>query len=187
MANSTVAAGCFTGRLQPIHNGHIELMLRVLANHELLIVAITNPDAESRIEDEAHPTRHLAESNPFNFDQRSAMVHAALTEARIDRSRYSIVPFPLHDAQRVGNYVPLDAMQYVRVFSPWEVRKVRLLAAYGYSVREVTSNIESRISGTDIRAAITSGSPWKHLVAGEVANLIEQYSDALFNDFGSSI
>ena len=173
---STLVPGCFTGRLQPIHLGHIELLQHVLDRHEHLIVGITNPDPTSRLEHADHPTRHLEASNPFTFYERSMMVHAALAAASVPRQRYAIVPFPLHDPARVEHYVPLDAVQYVRVFSRWEEQKVSTLAEYGYDVQVVAGDVASRISATEIRTALRDGQPWTHLVAGTVADLIARYT-----------
>lgn len=175
MAPSKPAAGCVTGRLQPVHNGHLELFRMVLDAGLRLVVGITNPDPPSRAEHPDHGSRHLEENNPFTYYQRMTMVRAALRSAHVERDRYEIVPFPLHDRDRVGHYVPFDVVQYVRVFSRWEAGKAEMLRGYGYSVKAIQGDVEQRITATDIREGLRRGRPWHHLVAPPVAELIESY------------
>ncbi|MDH3462101.1 MAG: hypothetical protein OEM32_00555, partial [Acidimicrobiia bacterium] len=63
--NSWSEAGCVSGRFQPLHNDHLELIIKVLDRHDLLMVAITNPDADTREEHSSNPVRHRPQSNPF--------------------------------------------------------------------------------------------------------------------------
>lgn len=176
MAPSHAPAGCVTGRLQPVHNGHLELFRMVLAAGLRLIVGITNPDPPSREAHPDHDSRHLAENNPFTFHQRLTMVHAALASAGISPVRYDIVPFPLHNPERVEHYVPLDVVQYVRVFSsPWEAGKADMLRGYGYTVELVDGDGEHRITASSIREAYRLGRPWRDLVPAPVADLVDDY------------
>lgn len=164
----TSDVGCVTGRFQPLHHGHLELFGEVLRRHGRLIVAITNPDPSTHVPDPTHGERHLPESNPFTFFERCRFVEEALRESPVGRDRFSIVPFPLHRPELWHHYVPLEAVQYVRVFSLWERRKVELLSKR-YRVYELTGT--KRHSGTSIRARIEAGEPWDEDVPRSVAAL----------------
>ncbi|MDH3729700.1 MAG: cytidyltransferase [Acidimicrobiia bacterium] len=166
--------GCVTGRLQPMHLDHLDLFRTVLARHEHLIVAVTNPDPTARIAHPQHDSRHLGDDNPFTYYERQAFVRAALVADGIASGRFEIVPFPLHSADLVEQYVPLGVTQYVRVFAPWEESKAEMLRSYGYHVVVLPGDAAARRSGRDVRAALRSASEWRHLLPRSVATGVEQ-------------
>jgi nicotinamide mononucleotide adenylyltransferase len=172
---ASIALTCVTGRFQPLHLQHLELLLEALATSERLIAAITNPDPGTR---EARPEsahRHLPESNPFTYHERLQLVGAALTEARVPAARFDIVPFPLHHPEVWPHYVPLRAEQLVRVHSPWEAAKARDLEAAGYAVRTLVGDPRTRISGVEVRRALREDGAWQALVPGAVVPLVERF------------
>ncbi len=168
-----LSLGCVTGRFQPLHKGHLELLLHVLDLHPRLMVAITNPDPSTRRRDEDSSHRHLEEDNPFTFYERLAFVHAALNEAHIERRRYDVVPFPLHEPDRWQSYVPLEATHYVRAYSPWERKKAKLLKSHGYEVVLIESGDVKEFASGDIRSAMRTGGPWHQWVPESVVPVIE--------------
>ncbi len=170
-SNRQVSAGCVSGRFQPLHNDHLELMMEVLRRHEILIVAITNPDADTRAEHVSNPERHRPSSNPFSYFERMRFVEAALSG--VPHSRFYIVPFPIHSATAVASYVPKYVTQFVRAYSDWERAKSLLLNSYGYKVESMSAGSAQPIRSTEIRRAIAEGRPWSHLVPLGVAPLID--------------
>tara|TARA_B100001123_G_scaffold379647_1_gene448729 strand:+ start:257 stop:844 length:588 start_codon:yes stop_codon:yes gene_type:complete len=167
--------GCVTGRFQPVHNGHIELFQTVLDVHSRLIVAITNPDPQTRWRHPNHASRHLEEANPFTFYERTTMVHAACQFVGISREQYDVVPFPLHEPERVTHYVPTNIIQYVRIFSSWEAGKAKMLQDYGYPVQSIDGNPATKIAASAVREGFGTGSDWRHLVPAPVADLVDYY------------
>ena len=172
MKNCDFTPGCLTGRFQPFHLGHLELFLQVVKCHRQIYVAITNPTPESRSFESTNPNRHLSESNPFSFKDRVAFIESVLTDNQIDRERVVIVPFSLTEPASWYLEVPPKTVRYVRVFSPWEKHKVKVLKQK-YKVEILPTNTSSPpIRATVIREAIKSNSPWTHLVPSGVASLI---------------
>ena len=169
--NRSERAGCVSGRFQPLHKDHLGLFAEVLNRHEYLIVAITNPDADTRSEHLSNPDRHQPSSNPFTYIERLHFVNAALSE--YPRSRFDIVPFPIHSASAVTSYVPTDVTQYVRAYSDWERAKTRILESYGYRVMGIGASSTQPIRASEIRRAIRERQPWAHLVPSAVEPLIE--------------
>lgn len=92
------------------------------------------------------------------------MVSASLAAAGLEADSYRIVPFPLDVPDLWSNYIPLDSVQIVRVFSDWEREKARRLKAAGYPVEILEGDTTRRISATDIRAAIAAEETWTHWV-----------------------
>ena len=163
-----------TGRFQPFHYDHLELVLHALTLGEHLLIGITNPDSRSLQEQAASTHRHLDASNPFTFFERAQMVGRALRDAGIRASRYDIVPFPLDAPAVWPAYIPLQATQVVRVFSAWERDKARQLEAGGYEVRLIDGDTQRRISATDIREAMRRDQDWYHLVPGGTRSVLDE-------------
>ena len=165
-------AGCLTGRFQPFHLDHLELFLQIARSHELVYVAITNPTIESRTFESTNPDRHLPESNPFSFEERVQFVELVAKEFGIDSRRVITVPFSLTEQSSWHSQVPLETLQYVRVYSPWEEHKVNVLSQK-YQVKMLMGNTTVRpIRATSIRMAMKTGCPWTHLVPSCVSTAI---------------
>jgi cytidyltransferase-like protein len=145
-----------TGRFQPVHAQHVELFGRALAEADRLAVAITNPDAEARHAQPTSAHRHTEQANPFTYYERARMLDAALAEAGL-ATRATVVPFDLTRPGVWGDYVPLAARQFVRVYDDWEQQKADWLTGAGYRVTVLDGDPAGRVSGTGIRAALRAG------------------------------
>lgn len=168
-----------TGRFQPFHIDHLELVLWALARAQRVCIGITNPVGELR---QPHPSsahRHRADANPWNDAQREALVRAALAAAGVDAARYDIVPFPLDDPARWATRVPPGTPQLVRVFSDWEREKLRRFEAAGWPVVALQGDPARRVSATDIRAALASGAPWRQWVPPGARELLAGWTSAV--------
>ena len=67
----------FVGRFQPFHLGHLEVLLRIVKEHEPLIV-IGSAEISHTLRD------------PFTAGERFMMIEAAMREADIEK--YTIIP-----------------------------------------------------------------------------------------------
>lgn len=146
----------FTGRFQPFHRDHLEMVGHALRLADKVVIGITNPDDSKR---EHHPSskhRHLAESNPLTYAQRKQLVAAALQAEGVEPSRFDIVRFPLDEVQRWPDLIPLGTPQLVRVFSDWEREKVRRFAAAGYPPVVLEGNPATRLEATKVRQAMAA-------------------------------
>lgn len=164
---------CVSGRFQPLHHDHIGLLTHVLDRGDRLVVAITNPDPGAHRQVEENAERHLLAANPFTYLERQQMVRAALAALGSSAS-VDVVPFPLHDPSVWASYVPRDAVQLVRVWSPWEERKVVLLTAGGHQVEVLRPEGSKLVSGTRIREQLAAGDPaWRQSVPAAVAAVVD--------------
>ena len=169
------ATGCVTGRFQPLHLDHLELLLYVLERHDRLVVAITNPDPARRTPEVANPARHLPESNPFTYWERLRFVRVALAEAGVEDHRIDVVPFPMDRPAEGFAYAPAGAVQYVRIYSPWEREKIERLRAAGWRVAVVDAPPRKALAGTDVREALRAGGEWREALPAAVARLVEAF------------
>lgn len=161
-----------TGRFQPVHAQHLELFALALAEHDHLVVAVTNPDAGARHPAATSAHRHTAAANPFTYYERVRLLDAALAGAGI-AERTTVVPFDLTRPERWDEYVPRRAVHYVRAFSAWESEKAGRLAAGGYAVVVVDGDPAAKLDATSIRARFDDGT-WPALVPPATVPLLAE-------------
>lgn len=151
-----------TGRFQPVHAQHLELFALALAEHDHLVVAVTNPDTGARHAAATSAHRHTDDANPFTYYERARLLAAALAGAGL-ADRATVVPFDLTRPQLWPEYVPRDAVQYVRAYSAWEADKAGRLADGGYAVVVVDGDPATKLDAATIRAGFRDDS-WVSLV-----------------------
>ncbi len=164
--------GMIHGRFQPFHNGHLEYLHLARERCQTLIIGITNPDPLQTAEEETSEHRHLDGANPFTFTERQMMIREVLFDEGVSLDRVIFIPFPVNLPDRWRYYVPAGAVQYIRVFSPWEQAKVDRLRAFGYRVEILQPGVEKRVEATEIRRRLTAGENWRELVPPGVARVI---------------
>ncbi len=148
--------GCVTGRFQPVHDQHLELIGIALAECAHVIVAVTNPDPGARHEELTSTHRHTAAANPFTYYERARLLDAAVTGAGW-AGRTTVVPFDLTRPGLWAEYVPREARQYVRAYDGWEKQKAAALEAGGYRVVVLAGDPTTKHSATDVRAQLSAG------------------------------
>lgn len=168
---------CVTGRFQPVHDQHLQLIEMALTRADRVIVAITNPDSDSRRAEATSAHRHTPQANPFSYFERSLLLQAALC-ARGWGSKVLIVPFDLTRPECWSQYVPMDALQIVRVYSDWEKEKCRQLEDAGYAVWQVQGEPALKMHSTSIRAAMSADQDWTKLVPSPTVSLLQGMLDA---------
>lgn len=169
--------GMIHGRFQPFHLGHLEYGLHAAARCDELVVGITNADPTWRRHTPESPHRASAQANPFPFWLRERLIRGALRDAGLDRDRLVIVPFPIHDPGLWDHYVPPDTRHYLRVFSPWEQRKVRELRAAGQVVEVLDPGAPKQVTATEVRRRLREGGDWQRLVPPAVATELQRELD----------
>jgi cytidyltransferase-like protein len=158
------------GRFQPFHLGHLEYLVAAAARCRRLAVGITSPEGFPVRPEPDDPLRHLPESNPFTYDERRRMVEAAAREAGV--GPVEPFPFPITEPELWDAHVPREAVQFVRVLSPWGASKLARFRARGHRVVVLDAPGGKRVSGHDVRAAMRDGGDWRALVPPAVAAVI---------------
>jgi nicotinamide-nucleotide adenylyltransferase len=167
--------GCVTGRFQPVHDQHLELVALALDECEHVIVAVTNPDPAGWHREPSSTHRHTAAANPFTFYERARLLAAALG-ARGWAQRTSVVPFDLTRPALWPHYVPDGTRHYVRAYSDWEREKARRFEAAGCAVRLLEGDAAARRTASDIRARmLADDGRWQALVPAATVPLLEQF------------
>lgn len=148
------------GRFQPLHNGHMEVIRKVAAESDHLIIGIGSAQYS-----------HTRE-NPFTAGERYLMIAEALKAEGIDDA-YVV---PVEDLNRYSVWVS----QVKSICPPFSIvysnnqYTRRLFYEAGFEVRDSPLYNRSEYSGTQVRQKILEGGDWKSLVPGKVAEIIEE-------------
>ncbi|WP_297648274.1 adenylyltransferase/cytidyltransferase family protein [Pseudonocardia sp.] len=164
--------GCVTGRFQPVHDQHLELIGIALDACEHVIVAVTNPDTAARHEEATSAHRHTPAANPFTYYERSRLLIAALDAAGYG-DRTTVVPFDLTRPHVWPEYVPPWAHQFVRAYDGWERQKADALRVGGYAVTVLDGDPATKRSASDIRVLLREGADWRGAVPAGVAPVLD--------------
>jgi nicotinamide mononucleotide adenylyltransferase len=173
--------GMVHGRFQPFHLEQLQYILNALTRCHHCVIGVTNPEPSEFKEEATSAHRHLTESNPFSYFQRVEMIRSSLIDAKIDPTRLSFVPFHIFNSSKWLYYLPRPdiVIQYVRVFSAWEEKKMSLFRAYGFEVEVIDRGMVKKIEATQVRRLMQTGGDWKRLVPQGTARVIEMIQGGL--------
>jgi len=152
--------GLLIGRYQPFHIGHLQCIQNVLKKLPEVIIAIGSAQYSH--------TLH----NPFTAGERLTMIRLALDEAKIDATKYYIIPIRdlrIHDLWVA--YVISQTPRFEVVFSNEPVTS-RLFKEAGFRVEPLTFFDREIYSATEIRERVVRGESWDKLVPPSVATYI---------------
>ena len=153
--------GLLIGRFQPFHIGHLHCVRYILAKTAELIIAIGSAQFSH--------TLH----NPFTAGERITMIRLALDEAKIDASKYYLIP--VRDLKIHDLWVPHLVSQTPRfevVFSNEPITS-RLFKEAGFRVEPIPFLDREDYSATEIRERVVKGSNWESLVPASIATYIK--------------
>jgi len=152
--------GLLVGRMQPIHDGHMDVIKRILDEVDEVIIGIGSAQLSHTLKD------------PFTAGERTMMINKALTENGITPSRYYITP--IQDVARNSLWVA----QVKMLTPPFEViysgnpLVQRLFIEAGYKVTTPPLYNREVYSGTEVRKRMLDGDKWKSLLPSSVVDVI---------------
>jgi nicotinamide-nucleotide adenylyltransferase len=181
----THRVACFTGRFQPFHNQHLEVLSALSQEFERIIIGVTNPDLSDLQEHNASLHRHTDQANPFSYESRVKIIQNSLTGlAQTELIEFEIIPFDLTTPESWK--VPAQTVFAVRIFSPWEKSKLALFTDQGYETLELPAP-SKKLSASDIRQSLAANdSNWKSFVATDATDTIQtQWNRAMATKVGA--
>jgi nicotinamide-nucleotide adenylyltransferase len=158
--------GLLVGRFQPFHLGHLQCVLYVLKKLPQIIIAIGSAQFSH--------TLH----NPFTAGERVTMIRLALDEAKIDASKYYLIPvrdLRIHDLW--VSHLISQTPRFEVVFSNEPITS-RLFKEAGFRVEPIPYYDRETYSSTEIRERVLQGEDWEKLVPSSIA----AYIKAVFGD-----
>ena len=157
-----VKRGIFVGRFQPFHDGHLEVIKKIIEDVDEVIIIVGSSQYS-----------HTPD-NPFTAGERISMIRKVLEEEGIQLSRIWIIPVPdvhqhaLWVSQIVG-YSPKFDVVYAN-----EPLTSRLFIEAGFKVKSVPFIKREVYWATEIRKRMREGENWEELVPSGVVNFIKK-------------
>lgn len=174
----TQRVACFTGRFQPFHNQHLEVLSALSHEFDRIIIGVTNPDIENLSEHVASLHRHTDAANPFPYESRVQIIKDSISELTdLNNLEIEIIPFDL--TQPDSWTVPAETVFALRIFSVWEASKLDLFTGQGFEVLELPAPA-TKISASDIREKLTTNdSTWhSHVAPGAIFTIQQEWDNA---------
>lgn len=154
--------GLLIGRMQPIHNGHIEVIKETLKIVDEIIIGIGSAQLSHTIKD------------PFTAGERIMMTTQALAEHDINPSKYYIIPMEDINMNAVWtSHVKMMTPPFNKVFSGNPLVQ-RLFEEEGYEIFAPPLYDRERLSGTEVRKRMLENKDWKSLVPKATVEIINE-------------
>ncbi|MEE1335605.1 nicotinamide-nucleotide adenylyltransferase [Methanobrevibacter sp.] len=156
--------GILIGRMQPVHNGHMEVIKQILDEVDEIIIGIGSAQASHELKD------------PFTAGERIVMMSQALAERDIDPSRYYIIPMQDINFNAIWvSHVKMLTPPFNIVYSGNPLVK-QLFSEEGYEVKQPPLYDRLHLSGTEVRRRILNDENWQELVPKASVDLINEIS-----------
>jgi len=176
--------GYYHGRFQPFHNGHLKMIKAMLAEHQEIIIGISNPFRSEAIftdkeknELKINNITRTKENNPWTYCQRVSMIRQSLRAERIDLERIIIIPnlrFSGYDINEV-NFPKELVVIWTMPSQPHNEVILENYIKEGWEVKTIEIK-EREGSGTLIRKMIKNNElGWEKYVPKGTAEVIKQY------------
>ncbi|AAT42714.1 nicotinamide-nucleotide adenylyltransferase [Picrophilus oshimae] len=148
------------GRFQPFHNGHMEILKRILHENDSVIIGIGSAQFSHTLKD------------PFTAGERHLMISSALEESGV--YNYYLVPIEDVNSNPLWvSHVESLTPPFQRVYTNNPLVK-RLFYEKGYEVLSMDLLNRKEWSGTSIRNKMIRGENWKKDVPPAVARVIDE-------------
>jgi nicotinamide-nucleotide adenylyltransferase len=172
----TQRVACFTGRFQPFHNQHLEVLSALSHKFDRIIIGVTNPDVTNLQEHSASQHRHTNDANPFSYESRVSIIKDSIAgSSDLFATEIEIIRFDLTTPK--SWQVPAGTVFALRIFSPWEASKLELFTDKGFETLELPAP-QNKLSASDIRASLAANeNNWESLVAhGAISTIRNEWN-----------
>ncbi|MFH1506652.1 MAG: adenylyltransferase/cytidyltransferase family protein [archaeon] len=154
--------GAFTGRFNPVHKGHINVIKNILSEVDKLIIGI----GSSNLQD--------TKENPFSGKERKEMLEAYLKEEGVDMSKIKILLLPDKTDYDSAIKNLFEHCDFDILFTHDEEFIKRLECKVKVEKLERTGKL-AHISSTKIRDAISKDEPWEQWTGKDGSKLIKKF------------
>ena len=154
--------GILIGRMQPVHNGHMQIIKQILDEVDEIIIGIGSAQISHELKD------------PFTAGERVVMMNQALAEMDVDPSRYYIIPMQDINFNAVWvSHVKMLTPPFSIVYSGNSLVK-QLFKEEGFDVRQPPLYDRLHLSGTEVRRRILEDGNWQELVPKATVDLLNE-------------
>ncbi len=150
------------GRMQPVHNGHMQVINKILEEVDELIIGIGSAQLSHEQKD------------PFTAGERIVMLTQALAEMGVDPSRYYIIPMQDINFNAIWvSHVKMLTPPFSIIYTGNSLVK-QLFSEEGIEVRQPPLYDRLHLSGTEVRRRILEDSNWQELVPKATVDVLAE-------------
>ena len=154
--------GILIGRMQPVHNGHMQIIKKILEEVDEVIIGIGSAQLSHELKD------------PYTAGERILMMTQALADRDVDPSRYYIIPMQDINFNAIWtSHVKMLTPPFSIVYSGNPLVK-QLFSEDGYEVRQPPLYDRLHLSGSEVRRRIIHDLDWRELVPDATVNLLNE-------------
>ncbi len=154
--------GILIGRMQPVHNGHMQVIDKILDEVDEIIIGIGSAQLSHELKD------------PFTAGERIVMMSQALAERDVDSSRYYIIPMQDINFNAIWvSHVKMLTPPFSIVYSGNPLVK-QLFQEESFEVRQPPLYDRLHLSGSEVRRRILAGENWQELVPNSTIELLDE-------------
>ena len=154
--------GILIGRMQPVHNGHMQVINKILEEVDEIIIGIGSAQLSHELKD------------PFTAGERIVMISQALADADVDPSRYYIIPMQDINFNAIwAAHVKMLTPPFSIVYSGNPLVK-QLFEEEGYEVKNPPLYDRLHLSGSEVRRRILAGENWQELVSDSTIEVMDE-------------
>lgn len=154
--------GLLVGRMQPVHEGHLQVIKSILEDVDEVIIGIGSAQLSHTLKD------------PFTAGERVMMLTKALSENGISASKYYIIPVQDVACNSIWvAHIRMLTPPFKYIYSGNSLVQ-RLFLEAGYEVTEPPLFNRENYSGTEVRKRILNDGDWESLVPKSVADVIRE-------------
>ena len=154
--------GILIGRMQPVHNGHMQVIDKILDEVDEIIIGIGSAQLSHELKD------------PFTAGERIVMMSQALAESGVDSSRYYIIPMQDINFNAIWvSHVRMLTPPFSIVYSGNPLVK-QLFQEESFEVRQPPLYDRLHLSGSEVRRRILAGENWQELVPNATIELLDE-------------
>jgi nicotinamide-nucleotide adenylyltransferase len=154
----------FIGRFQPLHHGHIYVLMNILKSYKIVKIGIGSSQLSNTFND------------PFTNIERREFIKVTLKKRRVSTKSYEIYDIPdIFDSKRWVNHVVSIVGEFDAIFSnsDW-IRE--LFQNKGFKVEKKIAIFKKKFNSSNVRRLITKNNKsWKPIVPKEVIELIKEF------------
>ncbi|WP_431063821.1 nicotinamide-nucleotide adenylyltransferase [Methanobacterium sp.] len=154
--------GLLVGRMQPVHEGHLQVIKSILKEVEEVIIGIGSAQLSHTSKD------------PFTAGERVMMLTKALTDNGISASKYYIIPVQDVACNSIWvAHIKMLTPPFEHIYSGNSLVQ-RLFIEDGFEVTEPPLFNREIYSGTEVRKRMLEDDDWESLVPQSVVNVIKE-------------
>ncbi|MFA6528268.1 MAG: nicotinamide-nucleotide adenylyltransferase [Candidatus Gracilibacteria bacterium] len=156
--------GLFIGRFQPFHLGHLDALKQALAENDRVIIGVGSAE------------ENYTEDNPFTAGERFEMIESALSQEKIAREKYIIIPIRnIQNFSLWASHVKLLCPTFETLYTGSHMVK-ELFARHAPDIKIRDLKFNKKICATEIRTQILKGNKsWEKLVPKAITEYLKKH------------